>query len=70
MEQDRNKWRELVANVGEKAAKNHVANKLRELAKTVESDGYPMVFDWSEEDFGDPLPIATFSLTLSFPWPG
>lgn len=67
---DQEKWHELERTLGESGAKAHVAAKLRELANTVEADGYPDVLGWSEEEFGEILPMASFTLTLSYPWPG
>jgi CheY-like chemotaxis protein len=49
-------------------ANAYIATRLRELANTVESDGYPGVFGWT--DGGRPSPIATYQLTLSYPWGG
>ena len=53
---------------GEDEANRIVAKRLRELADIVEADGYPKVFGWTDE--GRPGPIATYQLTMSFPWGG
>lgn len=58
----------LVREYGRDEAKKIIASRLRELADIVESDGYPDVFGWSDE--GRPGPIASYVLTLSYPWGG
>ena len=54
--------------IGEDAANAVIAKRLRELADIVESDEYPRVFGWTDD--GRPSPIASYQLTLSFPWGG
>jgi hypothetical protein len=58
----------LVGEYGRDEAKKIIASRLRELADIVESDGYPDVFGWV--DAGKPGPIASYILTLSYPWGG
>lgn len=61
-------YQSLHHQLGEEEANKHIAARLRELADIVESDDYPRVFGWT--DGGDPCPIATYQLTISYPWGG
>lgn len=63
-------YRKLEIEHGREEARKIVAKRLRELADTVEKDGYPDVFGFTDEDFGSPLPVATLTITMSYPWPG
>jgi RecJ-like exonuclease len=65
-------YEDLVKELGsDEEAEKHIAKRLRELADIVESDDYPRVFGWSDEEkFGKVLPMMSVTLTLSYPWPG
>jgi len=65
-------YQDLINELGsDKEAEKHIAKRLRELADIVESDNYPKVFGWSDDDRSDEvLPMMSFTLTLSYPWPG
>lgn len=44
-------YEDLVKELGSgKEAEKHIAKRLRELADIVETDGYPYVLGWSDEE--------------------